>query len=253
MSTKGRLRRYFPGPAISVSKERMMDPSFRDAIVQLVTSLDMQTPPEAWPAMSNAESNGIEVRDTVHPKFVTEMFFGILRGLGTPLDVHRVWKRTRDDVLWDGAVEPWRRSPFWLLLRVAFQTSLAVPDDRDHKYYKSFMIFLMARILQQSLNTSISSDLLFVMCAKISRRLLKLGLGNGIPWIKGIHNVIEAAQQKLAARWAAIEKNPDPFQTQGGWKPVKPVFLPRYQAESSKSWSVFESHPTPRGSAERRA
>ncbi|KIN03189.1 hypothetical protein OIDMADRAFT_91014, partial [Oidiodendron maius Zn] len=175
ISTKGRLRRYFPGPAISVSEERMMDPSFRNALVQLVTSLDVQTPPEAWPVVSNTESDTIQARDTVHPKFVTEMFFGILRGLGKPLDVHRIEKCTRDDVLWDGAVNPWRRSPFWLLLRVAFQTTLVTGEGRDHTHYKSFMIFLMARVLQQSLDTSISSELLFVMSAKISRRLLKLG------------------------------------------------------------------------------
>ena len=219
MSTKGRLRRYFPGLAISVSEERMMDPSFRDALVQLVTSLDVQTPPEAWPVVSNVESDTIEVRDTVHPKFVTEMFFGILRGLGKPLDVHRVEKRTRDDILWDGAVKPWRRSPFWLLLRVAFQTNLATREDRHHTPYKSFMVFLMARVLQHSLDTSISSELLFAMSAKISRRLLKLGLGNDIPWIKSIHSLIEAVHQKLAARWATIEQNSDPFQTQTGWDP----------------------------------
>src|SRR4051812_25776147 len=57
LSTKGRLRRYFPGPAISVSQERIMDPSFRAALVQLLTSLDVQTPQEVLPVPSSRESD----------------------------------------------------------------------------------------------------------------------------------------------------------------------------------------------------
>ena len=204
---------------MSVNEERMMDPTFRDALVQLVASLDMQIPPEALPVAPNLESDTIEVQNTVHPKFVTEMFSGILRGLGKPLDVLRFEKRTRDDVLWDGSAKPWRRSPTWLLLRVALQTSLTTPEDTNHIHYKSFMIFFMARILERSLHSSVASDLLFVMSAKISRRLLKLDLGNDTRWIRGVHSVLEAVQQKLAARWAAIEQNPDPFQTQASWNP----------------------------------
>ena len=100
MATKGRLKRCFPGPAIAISQERMADPFFREELVQLLTRLDVDTPQEAWLVVSKAQSQFIEVRDTVHPKFITEMLTGILRGIGQPLDVLRIYKRTRDDVLW---------------------------------------------------------------------------------------------------------------------------------------------------------
>jgi hypothetical protein len=111
------------------------------------------------------------------------MLTGILRGIGQPLDVLRIYKRTRDDVLWDDAPKPWRRSPLWLLLRVALQTSLATRKSGDHIGYKSFMVFLVARILRRSLQASLSSHLLFNMAAKIGRRTLKLALGDEPSWI----------------------------------------------------------------------
>jgi hypothetical protein len=217
MATKGRLKRCFPSPAIAISQERIADSFFRKALVQLLTRLDIDTPQEAWPVVSKAQSQSIEVRDTVHPKFVTEMLTGILRGIGQPLDVLRIYKRTRDDVLWDRALKPWRRSPLWLLLRVALQTSLATREDGDHIWYKSFMVFFMARILQRSLQASLPSDLLFIMAAKISRRTVKLALGDEPSWMQDIHSSIEASHRELATRWSSIELNLDPFRTQEGW------------------------------------
>jgi hypothetical protein len=217
MATRGRLKRCFPGPAIAISQERMADSFFREALVQLLTHLDVDTPQEAWPVVSKAQSKSIEVRDTVHPKFITEMLTGILRGIGQPLDVLRIYKRTRDDVLWDRALKPWRRSPLWLLLRVALQTSLATREDGDHMPYKSFMVFFMARILQRSLPASLPSDLLFVMAAKISRRTLKLALGDEPSWMQDIRSSIEASNRELSTRWSSIEQNPVPFRTQEGW------------------------------------
>ena len=220
MMAKGRLRRCFPGPAIAVSQERIADSSFRKALVQLLTELDDKTPAEAWPVVSKAGSKTIEVRDSVHPKLITEMLTGILRGIGQPDDVARIYKRTREEVLWSNAYKPWRRSPLWLLLRVALQTSLGT-EDKLHSRYKSFMIFLMTQILERALRESLSSDILFVMAAKINRRVLKLALRDEVPWVLYVHKTIETVHRELAKRWAAVEQNPDPFGTQRAWKPSK--------------------------------
>jgi hypothetical protein len=81
----------------------MADGSFREALAQLLAELDTKTPLEAWPAVSKAGSEIPEIRDSIHPKFVTEMLTGILRGVGQPVDVARIHKRTRDDVVWHNA------------------------------------------------------------------------------------------------------------------------------------------------------
>lgn len=106
VAAKGRLRRYFPGPAITLGHERMAEPSFREALAQLLARLDIDTPIESVPVVSKACSHTPEIRDTVHPKFVTEILTGILRGMGQPADVSRIHKRTHDDVLWKDALKP---------------------------------------------------------------------------------------------------------------------------------------------------
>ncbi len=115
------------------------------------------------------------MRQTPHPKFVTEMLTGVLRAIGRPYDANRIFKRTRDEVLWDNALKPWRRSPRWLLLRVALQTSLITKAgiNNIHTRYKMFMLLVMSHILDLALRASLRGELLFVMAAKISRRLLK--------------------------------------------------------------------------------
>ncbi|KAG1837186.1 hypothetical protein DFJ58DRAFT_846617 [Suillus subalutaceus] len=58
------------------------------------------------------------------PRYITELLTGILRGLGSIADVPRIRKRIGDDVLWNNTKLPWRRSPLWLVIRVALQTTL---------------------------------------------------------------------------------------------------------------------------------
>jgi hypothetical protein len=177
--------------------------------------LDAETPLEVWPVVPKARTNAIETRDTVDPRFVTEMLMGLLRRIGQPRDVGCIWKHTRDNFLWKDAFAPWRRSPLWLLLRVALQTSLINSIDKAnaHSRYKSFMVFFMALDLERVVRTSQPSDMLFIMTAKISRPVLKLNAQENMPWSQYAHTTVEAAHQILAHRWSVIERNPDPMRT----------------------------------------
>jgi hypothetical protein len=62
---KGRLLRSFPGPAIAIAHEKTRDPSFREALAQVFSHLDSNTPIEAYPVIEKARSKSIETRDTV--------------------------------------------------------------------------------------------------------------------------------------------------------------------------------------------
>ena len=69
------------------------------------------------------------------------------------------------------------------------------------------MIFFMARVLKHVLTTSLPSDTLFIMAAKITRRILKLGAFNETaPWVLQVYSTVNAAQRKLQNRWNAIEQ-----------------------------------------------
>ena len=220
IGTRGRLRRCFPGPAVAIDQDRIADASFLKPLTELLVKLDAETPEEVLPIVTKAHSKVIETRDTVHPRFVTEMLTGMLRAMGQPLDVPRIYKHTRDDVLWKDALKPWRRCPLWLFLRVALQTSLMRNDvEEPHVRYKSFMLFFMAHVLEGALEASLPSDTLFVMTAKISRRALKLEAVDGTAWLQHVETTTGAVQQELSGRWASVEKHPDPFATQQNWTP----------------------------------
>lgn len=109
-----------------------------------------------------------EERESAHPKFVSEMLTGILRAVGQEVEVERFMKRVADEVLWDDAKIPWRRSPLWLVVRVALRMVLG--ED----VYKHFMIFFMARVLDLAIRMGVDGDRLFIMNAKMTRRVYKL-------------------------------------------------------------------------------
>ena len=226
IGTRGRLRRCFPGPAVAIDQDRIADTSFLKPVVELLVQLDAETPEEVLPTTTKAHSTVVETRDTVHPRFATEMLTGMLRAMGQPRDVPRVYKHTRDDVLWKDALKPWRGCPLWLFLRVALQTSLMRNGfEEPHVRYKSFMLFFMARILDGALEASLPSDTLFMMTAKISRRALKSGAVDGTAWLQHVTTIMGVVQQELSSRWALIEKDPDPFATQRSWAPSQLSFL----------------------------
>ena len=147
----------------------------------------------------------------MNPELVTEMLTGILRAVGKPVDVSRIWKNTRDDVLWSNALLPWRRSPLWLLLRIAIQT-LIMRQDPAAAYigYKSFLLHLMARILCQALRASISSDLLYSMSAKLSRRSLKLDGYDSFPGMSFLRDTLSNVRKELWRRWIPLPDHHKP-------------------------------------------
>ena len=226
IGTRGRLRRCFPGPAVAISQDRIADTSFLEPMVDLLVQLDAVTPEEVQPTTIKSHSKVIETRDTVHPRFVTEMLTGLLRAIGQPHDVPRIYKHTRDDVLWKDASDPWRRCPSWLLLRVALQTSLMQNRvEEPHVRYKSFMLFFMTQVLRGALKACLRSDTIFLMTAKITRRALKLGVMEETVWLQHVATTTAAAQRELSRGWVLVEKHPDLFATQGSWDPSQLLFL----------------------------
>ncbi len=80
-----------------------------------------------------------------------------------------------------------------------------------HIRYKFFMVLLMAKILDEAVSQSKSGQSLFIMSAKISRRMLKLGkMADEMPWLEFVRDSVNAAQHKLQRRWTTIQQNPEP-------------------------------------------
>ncbi|PBP15421.1 hypothetical protein BUE80_DR013843, partial [Diplocarpon rosae] len=135
-TTKGRLQRFFPGPAISLDTQVFYDASFRATLAQTLATMSHQS----------------------------------AIGVTPQLEFSRIWK------------------------------SSSSPEN----LYKSFMVFLMANILERSLEMPVPSDLLYSMNAKISRRLLKLGSDANEEMQPCIQIVLHKAKSILDARWSKI-------------------------------------------------
>ncbi|KAF8537441.1 hypothetical protein BDD12DRAFT_887667 [Trichophaea hybrida] len=213
MGATGRLVCAYPGPIVAVKAEKVIDSDFLEAFTSFVERVDTEEDPQAVPVTEKAGSTVSEHRDTTDPMLVTGMLTGILRGIGRTIEPsldqpigsssQRFLKRVRDDVIFSGGEVPWRRSPLWLVLRVALQT--AFQQDSDHTLYKSFMLYFMADILQRSLDNSFNHDILFVMNAKVSRRAFKLQ--KELPdFVKlEVERVVRAVSTSLRQTWDDIQ------------------------------------------------
>ncbi|KAF8318597.1 uncharacterized protein EI90DRAFT_3002306 [Cantharellus anzutake] len=193
MACTGKLVRSFPGPAIAVQNDIVQDPAFSEELAAFLTQMDGDSL-EAAQVMT----------DTTHPRYITELLTGVLYGLGKPADIPRIRKRTSDDVLWDSAHLPWRRSPIWLVVRVALQTTIH-RETSSMNEYKSFMVFFLAEILRLGVKESLPGHLLYCMRAKLSRRLFKIRSFVDPTLVTDVHEVVVDTERLLQERWKAVQ------------------------------------------------
>lgn len=210
MSTEGRLRRCFPGPAIAIPEEYANAPGFRSTMAQTLSTMSFQKAAGTIPIVRKSQNNLEEIRDSTHPKMVTELVFAFLGPFSTVCDATRTWKNTRDEVLWCSALLPWRRSPLWLNLRVVMQLLFERSTDliggkaaQGRRLYKLFLLSLLAKILDDALSISgsMAPDLLHCLSAKIVRRLLKLKVSDDEPRIAYVKEVLLRTEKYISTTW----------------------------------------------------
>ena len=146
-----RLTRTFPGYASQIPVSSMESPDLRKSLASTIAKMATQKAPGFQPQIRKNGEMMDESRDTTHPGLVTDFLFNITTALGNTTDVQRVVKYTREEVLWNDTLYPWRRSPLWLLLRVSLQllcTRESTSKSSSGDLYKAFMIFMVARVLK---------------------------------------------------------------------------------------------------------
>ena len=199
MSTKGKLLCSYPGPVIQVPVDTFRNECFLCQLSSFLVQMDVDCL-DSTPTISKAGSVVNEVRESVHPRYISELLVGILRGFGQPAVIDRITKRIGDEVLWDDAYRPWRRSPLWLTLRVSLQSSL-----RASNLYKPFILFFHAHLLRCCVYRDFPSELLYAMRAKIARRLSKLGPAISHHVYEFVHDIAKKTEALLLKRWMAFQ------------------------------------------------
>ncbi|PVF94403.1 hypothetical protein CPB86DRAFT_876435 [Serendipita vermifera] len=169
---------------------------------------------DALPKSKKGGSEHHETRNVPSTRYISEAVAGVLRGAqptdGPSFQTTFITKRLDDHVLWKSTVKPWRRSPIWLLIRVALQTTLSEWGVADEVGYKAFQAYFMAKILKNALNvppTTFTIDLLYSMNAKLARRLAKLGKcteDNANRALKTSVKIVKEASDILKQRWDEV-------------------------------------------------
>jgi hypothetical protein len=176
-----------------------MDEGFLQELSNFLIQMDIDCL-DSTPTTSKAGSVVYEVRESVHPRYISELLLGILGGCGEAAAVYRITKRIGDEVLWDNAYKPWRRSPLWLTLRVSLQSSL-----RTSNLYKPFMLFFHAHLLRRCVHRDFPSELLYAMRVKTARRFSKLG--PAVPQLiyEFVCNTFKMTEALLSKRWTTFQ------------------------------------------------
>jgi hypothetical protein len=235
IGTTGNLICQYPGLVITVDVKKVKETSFLDNLASFLESMGAHIQNKAMPVSKKADHKPVETRDTASPVFITEMLTGILHGIGQEVDnVTRFQKKIRDDVIYGHDKDPWRRSPLYLVLRVAMKSALW--SGKDHDLYKAFMVWFMADILELALWMGEDNDILFVMNAKLGRRACEAkNLSDFI--IRRASDVMERVQKELDKRWAEIRANDLPSRK---WNPGGVLFGNDTKMSLKNSKEYFE-------------
>ncbi|KAF2969305.1 hypothetical protein GQX73_g4245 [Xylaria multiplex] len=212
MTTRGRLRRSFPGASVVLEESDFQQPQFQEAIAHTLADMSRHPVEAMQPKVEKAKNTMIEDRDTNHPGMISELLIGFLKSIGKAVECPIIAKNMRDDVLWDDSKLPWRRSPSWLVVRVALQLNFSrkpTPMTPD-TLYKEAILFILSYTLTVATQQSLSSEALYSMSAKIARRLLKIGPAVDVRVLRHVQDAMKSAHAKLSERWSIVQKQDAP-------------------------------------------
>jgi hypothetical protein len=165
----------FPGRAAEIPLSEFLQESFQESLAAFLEQASMESLKRFEARSVKAKVSVIEARDTTDPALVTQMLMPLLEALGAHAQVPRLRKRVRDDVNIQTAELPWRRLPFWLILRVATQRQLclALGNETGHACYKFLICTVLAQLLEDCAGQLVP-ELIMTLRAKLCRRLAKL-------------------------------------------------------------------------------
>ncbi|KAL2779878.1 hypothetical protein BJX66DRAFT_345994 [Aspergillus keveii] len=174
LAAKGALLWDFPGLAVVLPASSFETSDFQENLASFLEQASLEPVNEFEAKAHKAGVEVIETRDTTNPALITQFLMTLLESRGERLSVPLLRKRVRDDVCWDNAELPWRRSPFWLALRVCMQRLLSrMGTAMGRVLYKSLMCALMGQLLEDC-HGNLPPECCYMLKAKLCRRLAKL-------------------------------------------------------------------------------
>lgn len=165
----------FPGRSAQLPLATFNDGPFQECLSDFLEQASMESLYNLQASARKANVSVTEVRDTTDPALITQMLISLLEAMGSYFQAPVLRKRVRDEVNIQDANLPWRRLPFWLVLRVAShrQFSLTLGNEQGRVGYKFLLCLLLAELLDESAG-KLSPDLVTTLRAKLCGRMAKL-------------------------------------------------------------------------------
>ncbi|POS85865.1 hypothetical protein EPUL_001935, partial [Erysiphe pulchra] len=174
----------FPSSALTLPVSSYLEYDLKDELATFLAQASSESIKQVAAHTKKAESRAFESRDTVDPVIISGILMTILKSRGKQNFPPLLKKRIRDDVCWDGTgINPWRRSPMWLLLRAAIERHMryVMGWDVGHVYYKLLMCLFHSQFICRYIASSqIKEEVLQHLLRKLVVRIDKL---NGIKTI----------------------------------------------------------------------
>ena len=177
LAAQNALQWDFPSRAASLPSATFFDPTFRDTLAIFLAQASSETIEKFATHIHKAGGNVPEIRQPADPALISQILLPMIEALGKPMQVPGLRKQIRDDVNLDaseGAL-PWRRSPFWLTLRVTIQhhLGLALGDEAGRAYYKFLICIVLAQLMADCAEGLTPEKTVWAR-SKLCRRLAKL-------------------------------------------------------------------------------
>ncbi|KAI5867544.1 hypothetical protein GGS23DRAFT_548787 [Durotheca rogersii] len=165
----------FPGRSARLPLAVFKDTEFQQSLAAFLEQASIESLYNLQASTRKAKVSVIETRDTTDPALITQMLIPLLEAMGDYFEPPLLRKRVRDEVHILKAELPWRRLPFWLVLRVAAQRqlSLRLGNIRGRISYKFVISLLLAGLLKECAG-SLNPELTIMLRAKLCRRMAKL-------------------------------------------------------------------------------
>ncbi|KAF4965489.1 hypothetical protein FSARC_6722 [Fusarium sarcochroum] len=180
LATDNALRWDFPGCAVAVPLETFRESGFVSNLANFLDNASRESLTEFSAHALKAGTSMPEYRNTSEPALVSSMLMAILQQNGRRLAPTLLQKMVRDDVCWKSAEKPWKRLPYWLVLRVAISRYLSqrLGGEIGRVEYKFLLVHLFSEFLSHVQRSGVRIDRLDFLKKKICRRLVKLDVDN---------------------------------------------------------------------------
>ncbi|KAK6334542.1 hypothetical protein TWF730_003756 [Orbilia blumenaviensis] len=175
LEAESALQWDFPGTAVSIPYSTFSASGFQEELVSFLEQASKESIKRFAAVTHKAASGAWESRDTVDPSLITGLMMTLLEATGTHVSPNILRKRVRDDVCWNDGVNPWRRNPIWLILRIASQRHMQLLSGTEIGtiQYKFMKCFLLQSFLRQILSRT-DPERSTLLKAKLCRRMAKL-------------------------------------------------------------------------------